>query len=129
MNRKPKKSRSNLRAVLRIAFYTLILVPLLYLLAAVIGAFVPRNASWQQPSQGVTIFVRDNGVHVDLVLPASANGIDLYRLVPPAHMPIRRRPVDGWRSDGDSANSIWRRRAGRTLPSGTRPARYSAAMP
>lgn len=39
-----------------------------------------------EPPQGVLVFMRDNGVHVDLILPASATGFDLYRLVSPAHI-------------------------------------------
>lgn len=54
--------------------------------SSIVGAFVPRNPSWQEPAEGVVIFVRSNGVHVDLVLPASAYGTDLYRLVPPSHI-------------------------------------------
>lgn len=86
MNRGATRRRSGFRAILRVALLTLAALPLLYLLAAVIGSLVPRNPDWQEPSRGVSIFVRDNGVHVDLVLPASAAGIDLYRLVPPAHI-------------------------------------------
>jgi len=56
---------------------------LLYLAAAGAGSLIPRNASWEEPADGVLLFVRNNGIHVDLVLPASAAGIDLYRLVPP----------------------------------------------
>ena len=47
---------------------------------------MPRNPDWEEPSRGVLIFVRNNGVHVELVLPATAAGFDLYRLVPPAHI-------------------------------------------
>lgn len=75
-----------MRRVVRLALLTLVALPLLYLLAAVVGSLVPRNPDWQEPSQGVLIFVRDNGVHVDLVLPALAAGIDLYRHVPPSHI-------------------------------------------
>lgn len=59
---------------------------LLYLAAALAGSLIPRNASWEEPSGGVLIFVRNNGIHVDLVLPASAAGLDLHRLVPPGHV-------------------------------------------
>ncbi len=39
--------------------------------------------------------MRDNGVHVDLLLPASAAGFDLYRLVPPTHIADPKR-ARGW---------------------------------
>ena len=74
------------RLTLRIILLALLALPLLYLAAAVAGALMPRNPGWEEPPQGVLVFVRDNGVHVDLVLPASAAGFDLYRLVSPAHI-------------------------------------------
>ena len=74
------------RLILRTILLALLALPLLYLAAAVAGALMPRNPGWEEPPQGVLVFVRDNGVHVDLVLPASAAGFDLYRLVSPAHI-------------------------------------------
>jgi uncharacterized protein (TIGR02117 family) len=59
----------------------------LYVLAALVGALVPRNAGWQEPPEGVLIWVRTNGVHADVVLPAQASGVDWYALLPPAHIP------------------------------------------
>nr|MBF0684886.1 TIGR02117 family protein [Pseudomonas sp.] len=72
--------------ILRAALLTLLALPSLYLLGAVAGAWVPRNANWEEPSHGVLVFVRSNGVHVDLVLPAVSAGHDLYRWVPPEHV-------------------------------------------
>ena len=72
---------------MRRALLTLIALPSAYIAAALIGSLVQRNPNWQEPSGGVLIFVRSNGVHADLVLPAEAAGIDLYRLVPPGHAP------------------------------------------
>jgi uncharacterized protein (TIGR02117 family) len=45
-------------------------VTLCYFLAALVGSAIPANRDWQQGSAGVTIYVADNGVHTDLVLPA-----------------------------------------------------------
>jgi manganese transport system substrate-binding protein len=42
-------------------------IVLLYVLAAVIGGLIPRNADWREPDEGVELFVRTNGVHADLV--------------------------------------------------------------
>jgi uncharacterized protein (TIGR02117 family) len=67
----------------------------LYLGAAVIGAVVPRNAAWQEPDAGVLIWVRSNGVHADLVLPARAEGIDWYEALPPEHV-VDPRLAAGW---------------------------------
>lgn len=61
-------------------------IPLLYVAAAFIGALIPVNASWQEPDQGVTIYVANNGVHADLVLPANAQGLDWRPLLPKSDM-------------------------------------------
>jgi uncharacterized protein (TIGR02117 family) len=60
-------------------------IPITYVVAAVIGTLLPRNAGWQEPDRGIEIFVRTNGVHSDLVLPASTAGVDWYRRAPPEH--------------------------------------------
>ena len=61
-------------------------IPILYIVAALIGALVPLNSAWEEPADGVTIFLANNGVHVDLVLPASAQGLDWRPLVPKSDM-------------------------------------------
>lgn len=87
------KARTN--SVLKWTAVVLLGLPLLYLLAALAGALIPRNAGWTEPDEGVRIFVRTNGVHADVVLPAQAEGIDWYELLPPEHV---RNPgaADGW---------------------------------
>lgn len=83
------------RRTLRRALLVLLALPFAYLLGAVIGSIVPRNPDWKEPRQGVLIFVRSNGIHADVVLPARAAGFDLYRLVPPAHV-ADPRSAGGW---------------------------------
>jgi len=56
-------------------------VPALYLFAALVGALIPVNRNWVEPDQGVTIYIADNGVHADLVLPIRAAGLDWDRFV------------------------------------------------
>lgn len=58
---------------------------LLYLLAALAGSLIPRNPGWQEPARGVPVYLQSNGIHVDLVLPARAAGVDLRALAPPRH--------------------------------------------
>lgn len=52
---------------------TLLAAPLalvaLFFLAAWIGSSIPRNADWVEPEQGVEIFVGDNGIHTEIVMP------------------------------------------------------------
>jgi uncharacterized protein (TIGR02117 family) len=79
------RPRPKLRIALK-ALALLIGLPLCYLAAGILGSIIPANASWTQPEQGVTIFVRTNGVHTWLLLPKSAEGIDWQTLANPAHI-------------------------------------------
>ncbi|MFL6787752.1 MAG: TIGR02117 family protein [Sphingomicrobium sp.] len=78
--RRRRRSRK-LRWPARLALAVLA-IPALYLFAALIGALVPVNSGWSEPERGVTIYLADNGVHADLVLPASAEGLDWRPLLP-----------------------------------------------
>ena len=60
-----------------------LLVVGLYMLTALLGSHIPANADWQQPKDGVDIFVETNGVHVSLIVPMSAAGEDLSDLIRP----------------------------------------------
>ena len=79
--RRSRKSRWPARIVLAI-----LAIPAIYMLAALAGALIPVNSTWQEPVQGVTIYLADNGVHADLVLPANAQGLDWRPLVPRTDM-------------------------------------------
>jgi uncharacterized protein (TIGR02117 family) len=68
------------RAGLGIA--ALLAIPTLYLIAALIGSLVPVNRNWVEPADGITIYIADNGIHADLLLPAKADGLDWTPLVP-----------------------------------------------
>src|SRR5690348_7825043 len=54
-----------------------------YALAAVAGSAIPVNSGWHQAATGVRVYVIDNGVHTDLVLPVAAEGVDWRELVKP----------------------------------------------
>ena len=77
----PRRRRRKPRWSLRIAL-AILAIPALYLLAAVAGALIPINSGWKEPEQGITIYLANNGVHVDLVLPANAEGLDWRPLLP-----------------------------------------------
>jgi uncharacterized protein (TIGR02117 family) len=64
----------------------LVALPLFYLLAGVLGSIIPSNAGWKQPEQGVTIFLRTNGVHTWILVPKVAEGVDWRPLADPAHI-------------------------------------------
>jgi uncharacterized protein (TIGR02117 family) len=60
------------RWALRIAA-ALVALPVLYLSLALLLGLIPVNRDFRPPAQGgVTIYLRTNGVHADLVLPAAA---------------------------------------------------------
>ena len=55
----------------------------LYMIAALVGSYLPANSERRQPSEGIDIFVETNGVHVSLILPMAAAGEDLSDLIRP----------------------------------------------
>jgi uncharacterized protein (TIGR02117 family) len=62
----------------------LLAVPAQYLVAALIGSLVPVNHGWSEPDQGMTVYLADNGVHVDVVMPVAAQGLDWRPLIRPS---------------------------------------------
>nr|WP_294849709.1 TIGR02117 family protein [uncultured Sphingomonas sp.] len=60
--------------------------------AAILGALIPVNASWKEPDEGITIYLADNGIHADLILPMRAEGLDWERMFP-AH-DFQEKPSD-----------------------------------
>lgn len=57
-------------------------IPALYLAAALLGSLVPVNRGWSEPERGITIYLADNGVHTDIVMPVRAGGLDWAPLIP-----------------------------------------------
>jgi uncharacterized protein (TIGR02117 family) len=66
-------------------------VALCYLAAAWVGSAIATNGDWKPPAQGVTIYVIDNGIHTDLVLPVSAEGVAWDDLIRPEHLADPKR--------------------------------------
>jgi uncharacterized protein (TIGR02117 family) len=56
--------------------------PALYLAAALAGSLISVNRSWTEPEDGTTIYLADNGVHADIVMPVAAQGLDWRPLLP-----------------------------------------------
>jgi len=55
----------------------LLAIPALYLALALVGALVPLNREWRETeAPDTTIYLRSNGIHVDIVMPAVAQGLD-----------------------------------------------------
>ena len=78
--RKSRKSKAIRRFGLALAA-----IPALYLLAALLGSLASVNRNWQEPERGITIYLANNGVHADLILPAEAQGLDWRPLLPKRH--------------------------------------------
>jgi uncharacterized protein (TIGR02117 family) len=57
-------------------------VPALYMLAALCGSLIPVNRGWAEPSDGITVYLADNGVHADIVMPVRAEGLDWTPALP-----------------------------------------------
>jgi len=60
----------------------LLALPALYLSAALAGSLVPVNPGWTEPAQGTLVYLADNGVHADIIMPVKANGLDWAPLIP-----------------------------------------------
>lgn len=74
-----ESGRTGLRSVARMAGALLVIVVglmLAFALSAWIGAAIPRNADWQEPAEGITILIGDNGVHTEIVMPLETEVID-----------------------------------------------------
>lgn len=57
-----------------------------YATAGLIGGAVPANAGWRPPAEGVRVFVESNGIHVGLVVPKVAAGVDWRGITPGADL-------------------------------------------
>lgn len=53
------------------------------LLALLLGAILPRNASWQEGETGITIGIDATLAHTELILPVAAAGYDWRTTLPP----------------------------------------------
>ena len=77
-----RRRRKRAGRVMRRLVLALLALPALYLLAALLGSLVPVNRAWHEPDQGITIYLADNGIHADIIMPAVAGGLDWRPLVP-----------------------------------------------
>jgi uncharacterized protein (TIGR02117 family) len=77
--RRRRKSKAG-RWVAR-ALSAILATPALYLVAALLGSLVPVNRGWTEPAKGTTVYLADNGVHADVVMPVKAQGLDWAPLV------------------------------------------------
>jgi uncharacterized protein (TIGR02117 family) len=88
------------------ALIALLAVPALYLVAALIGSLVPVNRGWTEPASGTTVYIADNGIHADLILPVDAQGLDWRPLIPLADFE-RVDPSAGWIAFGSGEQRVY----------------------
>jgi hypothetical protein len=81
-HRSRRRARRRRRTWLRRVALALAALPLTYLLAALVGSLIPVNRDWTEPENGVTVYIANNGIHSDIVMPARAEGLDWGPLVP-----------------------------------------------
>ena len=48
----------------------------IYILVAIILGFIPANLNFEQPEDGIDIFIVSNGVHTDFILPIKSELVD-----------------------------------------------------
>jgi uncharacterized protein (TIGR02117 family) len=52
------------------------LLPFLYLAAALTGSIIASNSRWTEAREGTSIYIADNGIHTDIIMPVRAHGLD-----------------------------------------------------
>jgi uncharacterized protein (TIGR02117 family) len=59
----------------------LLALPALYLVAALVGSLLPVNRGWTEPAEGTTVYIADNGIHADIIMPVEVEGLDWAPLI------------------------------------------------
>ena len=88
------------------AISALLALPALYLLAAVIGSLVPVNRGWTEPATGTTIYIADNGIHADVIMPVNAEGLDWRPLIRPSDF-ASPDPNSDWIAFGSGEQRVY----------------------
>ena len=88
------------------ALTVLLAIPALYLIAALVGSLVSVNSGWTEAKQGTTIYIADNGIHADIILPIEAQGLDWRPLIPPSDF-AAADPNAGWIAFGSGEKRVY----------------------
>ncbi|MGN6849694.1 MAG: TIGR02117 family protein [Sphingomicrobium sp.] len=84
----------------------LLALPALYLVAALAGSLIPVNRGWIEPRQGTVVYLADNGIHADLIMPVRANGLDWAPLFPKGDF-AAPDPTAGWIAFGSGEQHVY----------------------
>jgi uncharacterized protein (TIGR02117 family) len=88
-------------------FLTAILaLPALYFSAALAGSLIPVNRAWTEPERGIDVYIADNGIHADLVMPVAAQGLDWSKLIPMSDM-ASAEPGERWIAFGSGEEQVY----------------------
>lgn len=121
--RRRRRTRTRTLRWLRRILLLLAAVPALYFLAAIVGSLVPVNRGWEEPDDGITIYLASNGIHADIIMPARAQGLDWDSLVPKTDF-AAPDPSARWVAFGSGEERVyldtprWRDITARTIWSG-----------
>jgi uncharacterized protein (TIGR02117 family) len=101
-----RRRKTALRKWFKRTLGALLLPPLLYLAAALLGSLLPVNRDWIEPAGGTTVYLADNGIHADLILPVSAQGLDWRPLF---HQDAFASPIAGakWIAFGSGEERVY----------------------
>ncbi len=61
---------------------SILVAAMLYVLIAFVLGLVPVNRNFKEPAQGIDIFVRTNGVHTDIMVPANTHYRNWFKQMP-----------------------------------------------
>ena len=81
-------------------------VPAVYLLAALLGSLIPVNRGWEETDRGITIYLADNGIHADIIMPARLGTLDWGPLVPKRHF-AAADPAAQWVAFGSGEKRVY----------------------
>ena len=101
-----RRRRRRTRSRWRYWWLPLAAIPTFYLLAALVGSLVPVNRGWSEPDQGITVYLADNGVHVDILMPVRAAGLDWAPLLPKSDF-AAPDPAASWLAFGAGEERVY----------------------
>lgn len=74
------------RKWLRYLGFGFVAVIIAYLFAALMGSIFPANQDWQEPDDGIELFVETNGLHTGIIMPLWSDVHDWSGSIKPEHL-------------------------------------------
>ena len=100
------RRRAKRKAWVKRSGLALAVIPALYLLAALLGSLIPVNTNWEEPDEGITVYLANTGVHSDIVMPVRAQGLDWAPLLPKRHF-ASPNPGARWVAFGSGEERVY----------------------